>query len=124
MTDKIIFHLAKHFPPLTPIRPYLHCAESLYDQIKHGKKTREWRNANLYWVLRLFNRSVFNRRSNDLSKYLKVHKAWFVEGYPRANLPRLEADIIKVIYHPVVKEFPSLDAQLEIKIANVKEIRK
>lgn len=99
MKDIVIFHLSKHFPPLTPIRPYLHCAETLYEQIKRGKKTIV----------------VNGTEPQDLTPFLKVHRAWFVEGYPKGSLPRLEADITGLLYHPS-------SSQLEIKFTNVKEV--
>jgi hypothetical protein len=136
MKDIVIFHLSKHFPPLTPIRPYLHCAETLYEQIKNGKKTSEWRDFSKYWTYRLchakrsnhlpaalvFNIVVNGTEPQDLTPWLKVKRAWFVQGYPKGNLPRLEADITGVVYHPEVKEFPAHSQQLEIKFTNVKEV--
>lgn len=128
----MIFHLAKHFPPLTPIRPYLHCAETLYEQIKRGKKASEWRDFSKYWLYRLCKPrnpnvlilyiDVNGTLPQKLDPWLKVHRAWFVEGYPKRNLPRLEADITGLVFHSEAKEFPAHSQQLEIKFANVKEV--
>jgi len=122
MKDFVIFHLSKHFPPLTPVRPYLHCAETLYEQIKKGKKTSEWRSFSKYWLYRLCKErnpnvlilyiDVNGTVPQKLDAWLKVKRAWFVEGYPKGSLPRLEADITGLLYHPS-------SSQLEIKFTNV-----
>jgi hypothetical protein len=125
MKNTVIFHLSKQYPPLTPIRPYLHCAETLYGQIKNGKKTNEWRDFSKYWQQRLLLRQILkypSRQPIDCTKDLKVHRAWFVEGYPKDNLPRLEADIVGLIYHPEIKWFPAHPQQFEIQVANVREL--
>lgn len=112
-TDKkIIFHLSKRFPEV-------HTEGTIYEDIRDGRKTSEWRDMSHYWVKRLFSGAHWDAESSDkqdLTQFLKVHRAWFVEGYPKGNLPRLEADIINVFYHP-------LSFQLEIQVANVKEIK-
>jgi hypothetical protein len=123
----IIFHLSKQYPPLTPVHPYLHCAETLYEQIKKGKKTSEWRDFNKYWLYRLCkptNPNVLILFINDngtepqnITPWLKVHKVWFVQGYPKDTLPRLEADITALLFH-------SKSTQLEIQFTNVKETTK
>jgi len=77
----------------------------LYEEIKQGRKTSEWRNTTDYWLNRLFFKKPPPRR------------AWFVVGYPRGNLPRLEADIIGILLHVG-------EDQIEVKIANVEEIPK
>jgi hypothetical protein len=74
---------------------------NIYEEIKAGRKTSQWRDASDYWLKRLVPPTP--------------RKAWFTVGYPLNNLPRLEADIIKVIYHANTE-------QLEIKIGNVKEV--
>lgn len=119
MGDTVTFHLAK-YAPLTPIRPYLHCAEPLYDQIRRGKKTSEWRELGKhgYWLRQLCMKGLsINVNATDdidLTLQLKVKKAWFVQGYPKGNLPRLEAEITALVYHPETM-------QLEIQFANVQE---
>jgi hypothetical protein len=98
----------------------------LYEEIKAGRKTSEWRNASPYWLRKLLtNRltkeglknvlQVWGHKPQELTPLLKVHRAWFVIGYPKGNLPRLEADITALLYHPKT-------SQLEIKFANVKEV--
>ena len=32
----------------------------------------------------------------DFTEFLKVHRAWFLVGFPKGNVPRLEANISKV----------------------------
>jgi hypothetical protein len=39
----------------------------------------------------------------DLTDKIKVHKAWFFEGYPKGklmSLPHLKTEIIGLWYHP------------------------
>lgn len=132
MKDVVIFHLAKYFPPRT-MKPY-HMADprTLYEKIKDGSKTSEWRDLSKYWVKRLCveGKSLDGKtlvrtadffiggdKPQDLKEFLKVHRAWFVESYPKDSLPRLEAEITGLVYHPS-------DSQLEIKFTNVKEVKK
>ena len=115
MTDRVIFNLKRHWEIDGMI-------VDLYDEIKSGRKTNEWRNATSFWCTRLIERGSTSPYfpwavPHDISHGLKVHKAWFVIGYPKDNLPRLEADITGLIYHPELKS-----SQLEIKFANVREI--
>ena len=74
-----------------------------YEEIKEGTITSEWRDATPYWKRRL-----------TVDGKLKVNRAWFTVGYPKNNLPRLEADITKLVY--------SLDGKFEIQISNVVEV--
>jgi len=111
---------------------------NLYGQLKNGIKPSEWRNCTLYWLSRLckdaneaqkeiksLTKNHKQRRFGqpppmDLTDKLKVHKAWFFEGYlPGAliSLPHLEAEIIGLWYHPEKKA-------LEIKIANAVEVKR
>lgn len=108
----------------------------LYEAIKSGKKTSEWRNASSYWTRIFFGSNIpesmckecsFEHLCNgqrgddcptlDFTKYLrgKMRRAWFIVGFPKDNLPRLEADITAVLYHPRTNQF-------EIKFKNVVEI--
>jgi len=73
----------------------------LYEEIKSGRKTSEWREPTNYWITRL------------LLEPQPKH-ACFVVGYPKNNLPRLEADISLIFYHV-------FDNQIEIQFENVKE---
>ena len=115
---------------------------NLYEEIKSGRKTSEWRDASPYWLRRLLtNRltkeglkyvlQVRGYNPQELTTLLKVHRAWFTVGYPKGNIPRLEADITALIYHlRHLTALSSLQAsiasrqsgQLEIKIASVVEI--
>ena len=119
MSDVIIFHLAKQLPPIE--RSVFYKRGTIYEEIKAGRKTSEWRDMTHYWVKRLFSRAKFEINANydqDLTPFLKVHKAWFVQGYPKGNLPRLEADIIGAIFHTSFHR-----QQLEIKFTNVNEVK-
>lgn len=99
---KVIFHLARHFPQSSSLE------KTLYQQIKEGLKTSEWRDTTAYWIQRLLIGSdykFYSKKTIDLSRDLKVHTAWFVEGYPKGNVPRLEAEIIGLFYHPDSNQF-------------------
>ena len=93
----------------------------LYEEIKSGRKTSEWRDVKSHWIKRLLKqdptkRHIFNEtlRAN-LTGGLRVNRAWFVTGYPKGNLPRLEAYVTGVIYHGNTD-------QLEIKFIDVIEV--
>ena len=109
---------------------------NLYGQLKNGTKPSEWRTCKLYWLRRLckdakevqkeikdITRSYKQRglglpQPMDLTDRLKVHKAWFFEGYASgelASLPHLETEIVGLWYHQEKKA-------LEIKIANAVEV--
>jgi len=90
MSDKVIFRLKRAMGKWT----------NIYGSIKNGDKTSEWRDATDYWRKRLV-------------PWPKT--AWFTHGYPKGNVPRLEADIIEVIYHEDTNQY-------EIKVENVIEI--
>jgi len=69
---------------------------NLYDDIKTRRKTSEFRNMIHYWIKRLCPNAVwdpFAGKPQDLTKYLEVSEAWFVTGYPKGSLPRVETDI-------------------------------
>jgi len=90
----------------------------LYEEIKAGRKTSEWRDNTEYWKKRLHVRRI----EFPLLTYLlggptgKIIRAWFVCGYPKGNLPRLEATITEVL------EVEDSD-QLEIKFKDVVEVK-
>jgi len=98
---------------------------NLYEEIKAGRKTSEWRDASDYWLKRFCTLPV--KKVVDLVKEKPASlnivplptcsksKAWFTIGYPKNNLPRLEADIFAVFLHRDTQ-------QLEIQIQNVREI--
>jgi len=102
----------------------------LYEAIKSGDKTSEWRDlANEEGdinpvIKRLLEKSVlgglvfYKGRLFDLTNQLKTNRAWFVVGYPKGSLPRLEADITKVFYHGEHGD----TGQVEIQFENVVEI--
>lgn len=82
-------------------RIIFHVKRQYYESIKRGEKTSEWRDSTAYWL----NRLIHPQRK----------EAWFVAGYPKNNLPRLEAEIVGMTGHAYNK-------QIEIKISNVKEV--
>jgi len=86
----------------------------LYEEIKSGRKTIEYRDCTHFWTKRLCGKIISVYGPQDLTEYLKVHRAWFVVGYPKDSLPRLEADIIGLRCNNAM--------QLEISFINVKEV--
>ncbi len=99
----------------------------LYQQIKDGIKTSEWRYTRREdGRLTRYTKLLVTERGRDhilkpgggrinLFEYIRTNRAWFVVGYPKDNLPRLEADIVGLVYH-------SDTDQLEIKVSNVEEV--
>jgi hypothetical protein len=111
---------------------------NLYGQIKNGTKLSEWRAFKPYWlrilckdageVQREIEELTKSRKQRglrslspiNLTNKLKVHKAWFIEGYPKGeivSLTHLEAEIIGLRYHQDKKA-------IEIKIAKVIEVNR
>jgi len=106
---------------------------TLYRQIRTGIKISEWREAKHYWFTRLCKEAIKLQKDLkdivvghkqqglelpsyiDLTDKLKVHRAWFTEGNPKRNVPRLETSITGLFFHPKSN-------QLEIKIADVVEV--
>ena len=123
MSDKIIFHLMRLWEIKSETTWKIEGKiVDLYEEIKSGRKTSEWRGASEYWARILTGepRSSHDYAYGDthnLTGLLEARKAWFVVGYPKNNLPRLEADIVGLIFHRNSDQF-------EVKIANVKEITK
>ncbi|GAI15073.1 unnamed protein product [marine sediment metagenome] len=76
--------------------------EDIYAAIKTGLKTSEWRDLSPYWKKRL-------------EKTPPPTRANFTVGFPKENLPRLEADIKAIIRHEDT-------GQYEIQVVNVVEI--
>jgi hypothetical protein len=94
----------------------------LYEEIKSGRKTSEWRDATNFWAKRLINRDklsynpiLINQPRIVPYESIKPRRAWFVVGYPKNNVPRLEADITAVIYHPSTNQY-------EIQFTHIQEI--
>lgn len=97
--------------------------DDIYEALKTGEKTSEWRDATDFWISRLFKKKAqssvrFNINRHTGSK-LFIHPddhkhttARFVVGYTK--YPRLIADIHNIYYH-------SSD-QFEIQIENVTEV--
>jgi len=118
LKDYIIFNLAAHAPEGLPDHfPEL----TLYEQIKRGVKTSEYRQVTERWQSMLFgdalrvDREPLREIACELTKFLRVKKAWFVTGYPKGSLPRLEADIVGIKYWPNEQFF-------EIMVNNIKEV--
>ena len=101
--------------------------DDIYEALKNGKKTSEWRDATDFWISRLFKKQdqeniknmIFYRRSPIPGKTIEIPthrykymKARFVVGYTKS--PMLVADVRAIIYHTETNQF-------EIRIENVKE---
>lgn len=104
MSEVVVFHLKRFWE-----------GHDLWEDIKTGKKTSEWRKTSSYWLNRLFRTDNQALLNTNYILVPKVQKAWFVIGYPKGNLPRLEADIIEVFYRVNTGQF-------EIQFRNVKEV--
>jgi len=92
---------------------------NLYEEIKNLRKTSEWRDASEYWCRILTGEpmSTFDFLSGDivdLTNFLEPEWAWFTIGYPKANVPRFEADITALFLHRNSDQF-------EIKFEHVQE---
>lgn len=92
---KIIFNLKRMWPVDGVMR-------DLYEMIKSGEKTTEYRDMTKHWADKL-------RPAIQLEGY----RAWFVVGYPKGSLPRLEADITEIDVQ---------DGQYHIHFENVVEV--
>jgi len=108
----------------------------LYEAIKTGEKTSEWRDASDHWRRRLLTKdgiknlkqaekinpeTIFMRRwgkpfflINFPKEQWKHNKARFRVGYTLS--PTLEADIKNILYHSETNQF-------EVRLENVTEIR-
>ena len=96
-SEIVIFHLSRFWPPKEPREKQVR----LYEEIKSGRKDFEVRDDKKYWRKKLLGEK-------------RPSKAWFVECYPKGNLPRLEADITKISD----KELPD---KIVVYFTNVKE---
>ena len=99
MKKKVMFNLKRWWPPGFPREEQY----DLYEAIKDGTKTSEYRDIKPFWTKRLFSR-LGSR---------KVDRAWFTVGMPKNSLPRLEVDITDIIIH---------ETQYEIQFENVVEV--
>lgn len=123
MVEKVVFRLKRLLKIKLGKEPKDDVEFDVYEAIKVGQKTSEFRDFTAYWEQRLCPSLDFLKlpcpdSSNidvDITNFLKVKTAWFTVGYPKNNLPRLEAEITKLILH-----FES--DQFEIQFQNVKEI--
>ena len=92
----------------------------LYEAIKSGRKTVEYRDATPHWKTRLLSSkgvALLNSDKRGINlvfreDLLKHDKAVFVVGYTK--YPRLVADISKIVYNYEGDQF-------EVHISNVKE---
>ena len=106
--------------------------DDIYEAIKTGEKTSEWRDGSKYWISRLLTPPSPSVRYSgqetlqhaheigrpsflmDFADYHWKHKkARFVVGYTKT--PMLIADVKAIIYY-------SKKNQFEIRIENVKEV--
>lgn len=93
----LVFHLKRFWPDeKDPQRV------DLYEEIKSGRKTSEWRDHTPYWT-------------NRLNIALTFPIIAFVVGYPKGNLPRLEATLLRITLHSETNQY-------EIRFGNVVEV--
>lgn len=83
----ILFRIARFFD--SDLHPELKGVD-LWEEIKSGRKTSEWRDASDYWLKRLFSGRPLKQGGRQL-------RVWIVCGYPKANIPRLEATVTDII---------------------------
>lgn len=76
--------------------------DDIYEAVKSGEKTSEWRDLTPFWEKRL-------------DKTPSPSKVVFTVGFPKGSLPRLEADIKAIIRHEDTEQY-------EIQVVNVVEI--
>jgi len=119
LSDTVIFHLKR----LWQVDGR---TVDLYKEIKDGRKTSEWRDASEYWCRILTGEpmSTFDMFSGDildLSGFLEPTWAWFVVGYPKGNLPRLEADITGLFLHRTSCQFETKFGNVSEKTANKRQ---
>lgn len=91
----------------------------LYEAIKSGRKTVEYRDASPHWTSRLISpkgledvRHHFGSDLEFVGDHMKRDKAVFVVGYTK--YPKLVADITKIVYLHDTNQF-------EVHLSNVKE---
>lgn len=128
-TGRIIFNLKTLMPIDGQNGPII----NLYDEIKAGRKTSEWREVTSHWVSRLIKNpelveNLFSQETREralkmnmpleLTKFTKVTTAWFVRGYPKGNLPRLEANITGLY----LWQDKASKGRFQITFENVKEV--
>ncbi len=108
--NRIIFRLKRlwTYPDGTTV--------DLYNEILEGRKTSEFRDCKDYWADRFYKRKTVN---DVVFVFPKVDRAWFIVGFPKGNLPRLEADITNIITH---RDDEGYATQFEIQFTNVKEV--
>ena len=87
----VIIHLQRFFD--SDLHPELKGLD-LWEEIKSGRNKSEWREGSPYWLNRLFSGKW---RFSKLTPK-PILRAWFVIGYPRGNIPRLEATVTDVVY--------------------------
>ena len=115
MKNIVIFRLKRWWPPDAPRHEQFDC----YEAILAGTKTSEWRGYKEYWMDRLFKEVKDPRYPGTPILKPKVTRAWFTVGFPKGNVPRLEADIKNILVH---KDEQGYADQLEIQVENVVEV--
>ncbi len=108
--NRIIFRLKNRW-----INPDGTCTY-LYRDILEGRKTSEFRDCIPYWENRLYKKKM---TVDTLHLAPKVDRAWFIVGFPKGNVPRIEADITNILIHNDADGFAS---QYEIRFTNVEEV--
>ena len=88
----------------------------LYQEIKEGRKTFEYRDYKDYWTSQFYTKKIIDGKPYFTQK---VDRAWFIVGFPKGNVPRLEADISGL---SVLVDSEGQRDQYEVYFTNVKEV--
>ena len=107
----ILFHLKRFWAGIIGSN-YIEDLD-IYEEIKAGRKTSEWRDNTPYWRRRLISFLLIKKPAMDYR--FGIVRVWFVCGYPKDNLPRLEATITEVL------DVEDSD-QLEVRFRDVVEV--
>lgn len=107
----------------------------LYEEFRSGRKTIEYRDVSPYWLKRLCDMSMqelwdmpeywkakAEGRLFDLTDRLVVKRVWLTIGMPKNNLPRFEADVIKLMVDTHTGKCLLMPRKFHIHLANVEEI--
>lgn len=92
----------------------------LWKDILEGRKTEEFRDATPYWISRIFNIKATSPRLAKLRLLTSNYRivvirqgdpsfvipkiAVFTVGFPKNNVPRIEAEIVAVVYYKKTKQ--------------------
>lgn len=114
----LFFHLARDFELSDGT-----VIKDVYGQIKSGEKKVEYRPNSDYWRKRID--KILRKRKHGMTAGAGSNitievgypfTAWFVTGYPKGSLPRLEVSVSKIV-EPVDR-----DLSIEFHLGRVEEV--